>query len=67
MAERETNPYKNDTPEWQLFENAKSSDAAANAYAADADNFTKKSQAAREKAQRFWSALERLTAAGHGA
>lgn len=42
MAARDSNPYRSDTPEWQLFENAKSSEAAANAFAADADNFTKK-------------------------
>ena len=62
MAARDSNPYRPDTPEWQLFENAKSSEACANAFAADADNFAKKSQAAREKAKRFWDALERLTA-----
>ena len=61
-----SNPYSSDTPEWQLFENAKSAELAARAFAADAERYAKLSQAAREKAERFAAALEKLSTKSEG-
>jgi len=55
------NPYDPATPEWQLCENAISNDRLTTAYAADAERFQKMSCAAREKADKYWEALEKLT------
>lgn len=56
----ERNPYFSDTPEWQLFENIKGSEALARALTADAERATKNAQTAREKAQRYREALAKL-------
>lgn len=55
------NPYSHDTPEWQLWENMQSSLLQASAFARDADEYLKKAAAARERAERFKIALERLS------
>ena len=59
--DRKVNRFNSDTPEWQLFENAKGSEALIASYTADAQRFTEKAQAARQKAERYWAALEKLT------
>ena len=66
MALAEMNPYRADTPEWQLYENAKGSDLVAVELARDAERYIEQAQAARERAQRFWAALERLAAPADG-
>lgn len=60
MSEVKRNPYEAGTPTWQLWENAASAEAQARAWAADADNYQRKSQQARERAQQFWAALKAL-------
>ena len=60
MTPQDKNTYAADTPEWQLFENAISSLRLEQAYLADAERFQKMAQTAREKAQRFSDALEKL-------
>ena len=57
------NPYKSGSVEWQLFEGAKSNASQANAWAADAERFREKSQAARETAAAYREALETLARA----
>jgi hypothetical protein len=54
------NPYDSETPEWQLWENMTSSARQSLAYAADAERYTKLSQAAREKSEKYRLALARL-------
>jgi hypothetical protein len=44
-----------------VVQNAISNDRLTAAYAADADRFQKMSAAAREKSDRYWEALEKLT------
>lgn len=54
------NPFGQDTPEWQLFENAKSSEMTANSHHDDAQKSQQNSQKAREKAALYWEALAKL-------
>lgn len=56
----EKNPYKDTTPEWQLWENMKSSRSLSLSYANDAARYAKLSQEAREKADLYEAALEKL-------
>lgn len=58
----EKNPYQQETPEWQLYENMISAEALARSHAADAERYQRKSAEAREKAERFKSALDKLLA-----
>lgn len=57
------NPYQNDTPEYQLWENMTSSRLLAETYNNDAANYLQKSQAARERAELYQAAIEKLTKA----
>jgi hypothetical protein len=56
----EKNPHNSDTPEWQLWENMQSSLLQATAHAQDAERSTKKAGEARDKADRYKAALEKL-------
>jgi hypothetical protein len=56
----EKNPFENDTPEFQLFENAVSADRQASAFNADVERYTYKAKEARERSERFVIALEKL-------
>ena len=56
-----SNPYKSDTPEWQLYENMISTERQSLAWAADAERYQKLCVDAREKAARYKAALEKLT------
>jgi len=60
MTDETKNPYKMDTPSWQLWERAKSEDLKAISYSNDAQRFTHMSAESREKAEEFRQALERL-------
>jgi hypothetical protein len=57
------NPYHQDSPEWQLWENMVSAEAQARAFAADAERAQQQSQRCREKAERFRETLEKLKTA----
>ena len=54
------NPHDPDSPAWQLWENMRSSELLTLTYAADAERYTKLSQAAREKADRYREALDKI-------
>jgi len=54
------NPYKSETPSWHLFELMKSAEGQANAFGADAQRFTEKSNFQRDKAETLKKALEQL-------
>ena len=54
------NPFKYDTPEWQLCENAILTEQLAIAHENDAERFQKLSAEARKKAELYWVALEKL-------
>jgi hypothetical protein len=56
----EKNPYGHESPEWQLFENMKSSELAAAAAGAEAQRALEKGAAARSKALAYRAALEKL-------
>lgn len=60
------NPYASDTPEWQLFENMKGSEAQERAYYSDADRLTSLAQKAREKADKYREALKILKGSRNG-
>jgi len=60
MTERKKNPYPSQSPEWQLFEQAIAHDLLARGYAADADRAMLQAAAARESAEAYWIALEKL-------
>jgi hypothetical protein len=58
MAEK--NPYASDTPEWQLWENMTSQRSLSQTHASEGEAKMKMSQAAREKADRYEAALNKL-------
>ena len=55
------NPYDSNTPEWQLFENMASNEALAASAAADSERALRRGAEAREKAELYRVALEKLT------
>lgn len=55
------NPYQIETPEWQLWENMKSSERQSLAFNADAERYLKKSQECREKSELYSAALKKLS------
>jgi hypothetical protein len=59
--QRGKNPYNNDTPEWQLFENMQNNLVLVSTHLADAERSRIKATQAREKAERYRIALEKLT------
>lgn len=61
MSKEEKNPYDTESPEWQLWENMKSSLLKSLAFANDAERYTRLSQEAREKSERYREALDRLS------
>jgi hypothetical protein len=61
MTPRDKNPYDQNTPEWQLWENMESSRLLSLTLAEDADRALKKSQDARERSQAYQVALEKLS------
>ena len=59
-----SNPYHADTPLWQLHENMVSTDQAARAFASDAEQYAKRSQEVRDKADQYRKAIAVLVEAG---
>lgn len=55
------NTYPTDSPEWQLFENMRGSELAAQAFQADSERALAKAAALRAKADRFRRALDALS------
>jgi hypothetical protein len=60
MSERGKNPYEQDSPEWQLWENMTSARLQSLAYARDAERYSKLSSETREKAERYEATLAKL-------
>lgn len=58
---KDPNPYRQGTPEWLLFTNAESKEAAARAFATDAERYSAKADEARREAAEFRAALGKLT------
>lgn len=56
-----SNPYQNDTPEWQIFERVRSSELTAIAFDRDAEKMARQAAAKRTEADNFDAALVKLT------
>lgn len=56
------NPHEQDSPEWGLYENMISSERLSEAYYNDSQRYLKMSEAARDKANKYKAALEKLNA-----
>lgn len=54
------NPYDPNSPEWQLFVNWQSKQNLAIAYAKDAERFQRMAEEARQSAEAYREALEKL-------
>lgn len=61
MSEKPKNPFGVETPEYQLFENATSNDSLVRSYTADVERYEGLRKKAREKAEAYWDAIEKLT------
>lgn len=55
------NPFDTNTPEWQLFENMKSSELLAVSQSGDAERYALLAAKSREKAGLFKEALTKLS------
>lgn len=55
-----TNPFAHDRPEWQLYENARAEELKVTELLSVSEAKATAARSAREKADRYWTALEKL-------
>ena len=60
MTERKRNPHLSGSPAWQLLESMISYENSAHAWAEDARRYAEKSQAARETADAYRAAYQKV-------
>lgn len=62
---KELNPYKQDTPEWQLFANMSHHLNLYRVYSEDSNRYLKMAEAQKETADKYKQALDKLKQFNH--